>query len=61
MKEVKYEHLMETKPEFAMMEAVRRMLPKSKLGDHMLTKLRVYKGVEHGHEAQKPEPLTLKG
>jgi large subunit ribosomal protein L13 len=61
MKETKYVHLMETKPEFAMMEAVRRMLPKSKLGDKMLTKLRVYKGTEHGHEAQKPEPLKLKG
>lgn len=61
MKEIKYEHLMETKPEFAMTEAIRRMLPKSKLGKQMLTKLRVYKGTEHGHEAQKPEPLKLEG
>lgn len=61
LKETKYVHLMETKPEFALMEAVRRMLPKSKLGRQMLTKLRVYKGAEHGHEAQKPELLKLEG
>ena len=61
MKETKYGHLMEKKPEFAMYEAVRRMLPKNKLGRHMLTKLRVYKGAEHNHEAQKPEVLKLEG
>jgi large subunit ribosomal protein L13 len=44
-----------------MMEAVRRMLPKSKLGRQMLTKLRVYKGSEHNHAAQKPELLQLEG
>lgn len=61
MKETKYEHLMQTKPEFAMMEAVRRMLPKNKLGRQMLTKLRVYRGPEHNHAAQKPELLQLEG
>lgn len=61
LKETKYVHLMETKPEFAFTEAVRRMLPKSKLGRQMLTKLRVYQGTEHGHEAQKPELLKLEG
>jgi len=61
LRETKYVHLMETKPEFAMMEAVRRMLPKSKLGRQMLTKLRVYKGSEHNHAAQKPELLQLEG
>jgi large subunit ribosomal protein L13 len=61
LKETKYEHLMQTKPEFAMMEAVRRMLPKSKLGRQMLTKLRVYRGPEHNHAAQKPELLQLEG
>jgi len=61
LSETKYEHLMETKPEFAMTEAIRRMLPKSKLGKQMLTKLRVYTGTEHGHEAQKPELLKLEG
>ena len=61
LKEIKYEKLMQTRPEFAMYEAVRRMLPKSKLGRQMLTKLRVYKGPEHGHAAQKPETLEIEG
>jgi large subunit ribosomal protein L13 len=61
LRETKYEHLMQSKPEFAMTEAIRRMLPKSKLGKQMLTKLRVYTGTEHGHEAQKPELLKLEG
>ncbi len=61
MKETKYEDLMRKKPEFAMYEAVRRMLPKNKLGRQMLKKLRVFKGSEHNHEAQQPEPLELKG
>ena len=39
--------------------AVRRMLPKSKLGRKMLTKLKIYAGPEHPHEAQQPKPLEL--
>ncbi len=61
LKETTYEKLMEKKPEFAMYEAVRRMLPKSKLGRQMLKKLRVYKGPEHDHAAQKPEVLQVEG
>ena len=61
LKETKYGHMMETKPEFLMYEAIRRMLPKNKLGSQMLKKLRVYKGAEHNHEAQKPELLELEG
>lgn len=59
LKETKYRHLMEKKPEFAFKEAVRRMLPKNKLGDKMLTKLHVYAGSEHKHEAQCPELTEL--
>jgi len=40
-------------------EAVRRMLPKTKLGRDMLRKLKVYAGPEHNHQAQQPEPLEL--
>ena len=40
-------------------KAVRGMLPKNTLGRQMLAKLRVYKGPEHPHAAQKPEELTL--
>ncbi len=59
MRETKYRQLMEKKPEFAFSEAVRRMLPKSKLGSKMLTKLHVYAGPEHTHQAQCPEALDI--
>lgn len=59
LKEVTYRNLMKNKPEFAVYEAVRRMLPKGPLGRSMLTKLRVYRGTEHRHQAQKPETLVL--
>ena len=60
MKEVKYSTLMKTKPEFAVELAVKGMLPDSTLGRTALTRLRVYRGAEHKHEAQKPEVLVLK-
>ncbi len=59
LKEMSYRHLMERKPEFALMEAVRRMLPKNKIGDKMLTKLHVYAGPDHKHQAQCPELIEL--
>lgn len=49
----------EKKPELILTEAVRRMLPKSKLGRAMLAKLKVYAGSEHPHTAQQPEPTEL--
>ncbi|MGI6160961.1 MAG: 50S ribosomal protein L13 [Christensenellales bacterium] len=59
LKETPYRRLMETKPEFAVYEAVRRMLPKTSLGSKSIKKLRVYAGAEHGHEAQMPETLDI--
>lgn len=59
LKETNYADLMAKKPEFAMEEAVRRMLPKSRLGRQMAKKLFVYVGPDHKHAAQKPEPLEL--
>ena len=47
------------KPELIIEEAIKRMLPKTKLGGHMITKLQVYRGDKHPHEAQKPEVLVL--
>lgn len=47
------------RPERVLELAVRRMLPKTKLGDKMFRKLKVYKGPHHPHQAQQPEPLTL--
>jgi large subunit ribosomal protein L13 len=51
--------LLARKPERVIQLAVRRMLPKTVLGKRMLSKLKVYGGVEHPHVAQKPEPLGL--
>jgi large subunit ribosomal protein L13 len=47
------------KPEVIIEAAVKRMLPKTKLGDHMFGKLKVYKGDKHPHQAQKPEVKAL--
>lgn len=60
IKKASYGDLIEKKPEFVIYEAVRRMMPKGPLGSKMLKKLRVYRGAEHNHEAQQPQPLTLK-
>jgi large subunit ribosomal protein L13 len=46
-------------PELILTEAVRRMLPKSKLGRKMLSKLKVYAGPDHPHHAQPVEPAVL--
>jgi large subunit ribosomal protein L13 len=47
------------KPEAMIEEAVWGMLPKSKLGRKMLKKLKVYRGTDHPHQAQKPEALKV--
>jgi large subunit ribosomal protein L13 len=49
---------MNRKPEQIIRDAVRRMLPKNKLGRQMLEKLKIYTGPEHPHQAQNPQPLT---
>ncbi|MHC4953498.1 MAG: 50S ribosomal protein L13 [Planctomycetota bacterium] len=49
----------EQRPEQILRLAVRRMLPKSRLGRHMLKKLKIYAGTDHPHAAQNPEPLAL--
>ncbi len=59
LKEVAYKKLMAEKSDLAVYEAVRGMLPKNALGRAMLKKLRVYKGAEHNHAAQKPETLKV--
>jgi len=51
--------MLATKPDQAIIRAVKGMLPHSTLGSHMLKKLKVYAGPEHPHEAQKPEKLSL--
>ena len=54
LKEVQYKTLMKEKPELAMELAVKGMLQKNKLANSQLTRLRVFRGAEHNHEAQKP-------
>ena len=49
---------LQRKPEQVLRDAVRRMLPKNKLGRKMLSKLKIYTGSEHPHQAQNPQPLT---
>ena len=59
MKAVQYKTLMATKPERAMELAVKGMLPATTLGRKAFTRLKVYAGAAHKHEAQKPEAYEL--
>ena len=61
LKETDYKTLMATKSDVVITKAVKGMLPKTTLGRQMIKRLRVFKGNEHNHEAQKPELITLKG
>lgn len=59
LKEINYKTLMATKPEFAMELAVKGMLPHNTIGRTSATRLKVYAGAEHDHEAQKPTPYEV--
>ena len=59
LKVVTARQLLQKHPEKLIFLAVKRMLPKNKLGRKMLRKLKVYAGPEHPHQAQKPETLEL--
>jgi len=61
IRETTAEKMLATKPTDILTIAVRGMLPKNRLGRKMLTKLKVYTGKAHPHEAQQPQPLELKG
>ena len=56
---VSFADMMKKKPEKVIELAVRRMLPKNKLGKVMLKKLKVYRGSDHSHQAQMPEKIEL--
>jgi large subunit ribosomal protein L13 len=56
---VSFSKMITEKPEKVIEHAVKRMLPKSNLGRKMLKKLKVYRGPEHEHQAQKPVTLEL--
>lgn len=55
LKEVQYKTMMAEKPEFAMQLAVKGMLPKNSIGRSSATRLKIFAGAEHTHQAQKPE------
>jgi large subunit ribosomal protein L13 len=56
---VSFAEMMTKNPERVIKLAVRRMLPKNKLGMKMLTRLKIYRGPDHDHQAQKPEKIEL--
>ena len=58
LKEVQYKRLMAERPDFAMELAVKGMLAKNSLGRAQITRLHIYKGAEHKHEAQQPVAWT---
>jgi large subunit ribosomal protein L13 len=57
--ETPYARLLERRPRFVVEKAIKGMLPKTRLGRAMASKLQVYEGADHPHEAQKPVPLAL--
>jgi large subunit ribosomal protein L13 len=56
---IPFQQMLEKHPERVIELAVKGMLPKGALGRQMYTKLRVYAGTDHPHQAQQPEPLTF--
>jgi len=61
LKEISYGSLLQKKPERVIEAAVKGMLPHNRLGQAMFKKLKVYRGSEHPHQAQKPEVRELRG
>jgi len=59
LRKITYADLMATRPDEVFSLAVRRMLPKTRLGKKQFKKLHVYPGAEHPHRAQKPETINL--
>ena len=51
--------LLARRPEAIVEQAIKGMLPKTKMGRQMATKLKVYKGDKHPHDAQQPQPLEV--
>ena len=59
LKSVSFEKLIQKAPERVIQGAVKGMLPRNPLGRKMLSKLRVFVGPDHKHEAQQPQPLDI--
>lgn len=61
LREIKARDLLAKRPERLVETAIKGMLPKTKMGRAMASKLKVYAGADHPHGAQKPEPLKAVG
>jgi large subunit ribosomal protein L13 len=59
LRQVPYGVVRDSHPERLVEQAVRRMLPKNRLGRQMFSKLKVYAGAEHPHQAQRPQPVNV--
>jgi large subunit ribosomal protein L13 len=59
LKEVSARDLLETHPERILREAVKRMVPRNPLGRQQMTKLKIYAGPSHPHQAQQPQEFKL--
>lgn len=59
IKSMSYQELLDKKPADAIRKSIGGMLPKTRLGNQQLTKLKVYAGPEHPHASQQPEPLVF--
>lgn len=59
LREIPYRRLLAEKPEEVIIHAVKGMLPKNRLRSNMMTRLRVFNGVEHPHAAQNPQVLDI--
>ncbi|MFA5072666.1 MAG: 50S ribosomal protein L13 [Nitrospirota bacterium] len=59
LKSITARKLMQTKPEDVVKKAIEGMLPKTRLGKQMLSKLKVYTGDSHPHSAQQPKKLDI--
>ena len=60
LREESFVRLLNRKPEHILEQAIKGMLPKSKMGRQMATKLKVYRGDKHPHQAQEPVALAIK-
>ncbi len=59
LKEENYQSFLQRAPEQVILKAVKGMLPHGVLGRHLATRVKVYAGPEHPHQAQQPKPLEL--
>ncbi|MDQ3303366.1 MAG: 50S ribosomal protein L13 [Actinomycetota bacterium] len=60
LRETSYEVMMERKPTEVLRKAVKGMMPRTRLGRKQFTKLKLYAGPEHPHEAQNPQPYEMR-